>query len=253
MTPPPAASRLDRISFQDWLLAAIGGLFTLGGLLIMRRDFNTGIATLVFFGLCFAHAVRVILRKRRALKQMALTATVAGGVPLRQSRLRMALLGGAILAVGATQAVFGGHAQALLQGIGWLLVAVGAATLLAVAAGLLANDHIQFDPAGITFAQRGGKARVPWDAVTRLARGEISSNPMVLVAVDAEAVVAEPAAYRPRLLAQMARSRGGMGADFVLMSEAYGIDAPVLLAALERYVTQPSARGELARPPKLPG
>lgn len=244
-----APSKLDRIGFQDWALAVIGGLFTLGGLLMLRSDFRTGIVTLVFFGLCFAHAVSVILRKRRAQKLQALTATVAGGVPIRQSRARMALLGGAILAVGATHVAF--TTEPVRVGLGWLLVGIGAAVLIALALGLVSAGYIQFDPAGITFAQRRGKAIVPWEAVTGLARGDMQNNPIVLVTIDAQAITAEPAAYRPRLLKQLARSRGAMGADFFIMSAAYGIDAPVLLAALQRYVTEPASRQELRRVARL--
>lgn len=246
-----APSKLDRISFQDWALAVIGGLFTLGGLLMLRSDFKTGIVTLVFFGLCFAHAVSVILRKRRARKQVAVTASVAGGVPIRQSRVRMALLGGTLLSLGTLQAAF--TSNAVQAGIGWLLVIVGGVMLAGLAAGLLYTAYIQFDPAGITFGDRHGKAVVPWHAVTGLARADMNNNPIVLVSVDAQALAVQPAAYQPRLSRQMARSRGAMGADFAIMSTVYGIDAPVLLAALQRYVTEPASRQELQRLPQLRG
>ena len=245
------ASALDRIRLQDWLLAAVSLLFTLGGLLIIGRDFKTGVVTLALFGLCLLHSVRVILRKRRALKQVALTASVVGGVPIRQSRRRMAGLGVALLAIGGTHAAF--TSQPVQVGLGWLLVATGAALLLGLALGRVFTASIQFDPAGITFADRHGRAHVPWDAVTALARGELQNNPMVLVSVDGGSVQAEPAAYRQRLFQQMGRSRGLMGADFVIMCNSYGIDAPVLLAALQRYVAEPAARQELQRLPALAG
>lgn len=245
------ASRLDKITLQDWALAVIGGLFTLGGLLMLRNDFKTGIVTLVFFGLCFAHAVSVILRKRRARKLVALTASVAGGVPIRQSRTRMALLGGALLILGALQVAF--ITDAVQVGIGWLLVVVGGVMLAGLAAGLLYTAYIQFDPSGITFGDRHGKAVVPWQAITGLARTDMNNNPIVLVSVDPEAIAVQPAAHRPRLSRQMARSRGSFGADFAIMSTVYGIDAPVLLAALQRYVAEPESRRELQRLPQLRG
>lgn len=245
--PPP----LDRISFQDWALAVIGGLFTLAALVIIRKDFKTGIVTLAFFGLCFAHAVSVILRKRRARRQVAMTASVAGGVPIRQSRLRMGLLGSALLGLGGLHAAFTTHAVQI--GIGWFLVAVGAVMLVGLASGLVCTAYVQFDPAGLTFGDRRGKAWVPWDAVTGLARTEMSSNPVVLVSVDVQAIQILPATQQQRLLKQMGRTRGTFGADFALMSTVYGIDAPVLLAALQRYVTEPESRQELQRLPKLRG
>jgi len=245
-----ATSRLTRITTQDWALAAISLLFTLAGLFIVGRDFSTGVVTLVLFGLGLVHAVSVILRKRRAQRRRALTAGVIGGVPIRQSRTRMALLGGALLAIGVTHIAFTTRAVQVV--LGGLLLGIGVAVVIAVVLGRLSGDYLQFDPAGITFGQPRGKAIVPWDAVTRVAAGELVDNPVVLVSVDAQAVVAAPPAHLPALLRQMARCRGGPGADFVLMTASYGIDAPVLLAALQRYVSQPAARGELACPPRLP-
>jgi len=251
MAPTDSASQLDRISFQDWALAVIGGLFTLGGLVIIGRDFKTGIVTLAFFGLCFAHAVSVILRKRRARRQVAVTASVAGGVPIRQSRLRMALLGGALLVLGGLHAAF--TPNAVQMGLGWLLVAVGGVMLIGLASGLLYTAYFQFDPDGLSFGDRHGKAVVPWSAITGLARADMSNNPVVLVSVDADAIEVVPDTHRLRLFKQMGRTRGTLGADFAIMGTVYGIDAPVLLAALQRYAAEPAARQELQRLPQLRG
>lgn len=241
----------DRITFQDWLLAAIFAAFTAASLVIIRKDFNTGITTLVFFGLGLVWAVSVLLRKRRARAQAAMTTvSLPGGVPIRPSKARLALLGGGLLVLGATLAAFA--APVLMQGIGWFLVAVGGALLAGIAAGRLPGGHLQFDTEGITFAQRQGEARVPWDAITGLARHDISDNPCVLIAVDPDAVVAKPAHFRPRLLKGMAQSHGMLGADFLIMTGAYGMDAPLLMAALKRYATEPAARLELQHRPQLP-
>ena len=240
---------IERITFPDWALVVIGGLFTLGGLLIIGRDFKTGIVTLAFFGLCFAHALSVVLRKRRARRQRAVTATVAGGVPIRQSRLRMGLLAGALLGLGGLHAAF--TTNVVQIGIGWLLVVVGAVMLIGLASGLLYTAYVQFDPEGLSFGDRRGKAIVPWAAVTGLARTAMSNNPVVLVSVDADAIAIVPAAHELKMLKQMGRTRGTFGADFAIMSTVYGIDAPVLLAALQRYVTEPESRRELQRLPQL--
>lgn len=248
-----APSRLDKIGFRDWAMVAIGLFFTLASLLIMRSDLKGGLVSGTFFGLCLAHAVSVIVRKRRMRKQVALTATVAGGVPIRQSRSRMALMGLALLAVGITQTAFGGVINPLLVDIGWLLLIVGGGLLAGLATGVLPIGFIQFDPEGITFAGWRGQAFVPWFAVTGLARGEVHYNPAVLLCVDAEAVRPQPETYRRRMARQMAFSRGKMGGDFAILSQNYGIDSPVLLAALQRYVTKPDSRQELRRLPGLPG
>ncbi|MFG6460572.1 hypothetical protein ACG04Q_03245 [Roseateles sp. DXS20W] len=248
-----AGTAPDRITPQDWALAIIGGLFTLAGLLILRNDFNTGIVTLALFGLCFVHAVGVIVRKRRLQRQQAgaVTASVTGGVPLRQSRARMLLLAGALLAIGATHAAFTTHPVQI--GIGWLLLAVGGVMLLGLLSGRLYTGYLQFDPDGLSLGDRHGRAHVPWDAITGIARTDLHTHPLVLVSVDAGAVQALPATHGPRLMKQMGRTHGQFGADFAIMTTAYGIDAPVLLAALRRYATQPAARQELQRPPRLRG
>lgn len=243
----------DRITPQDWALAVIGGLFTLAGLLIIRRDFNTGIVTLALFGLCFVHAVGVIVRKRRLQRQQAgaVAASVAGGVPLRQSRVRMLLLAGALLAIGATHAAFTTHPVQI--GIGWLLLAVGGVMLAGLLSGRLYTDYLQFDPDGLSLGNRRGLAFVPWDAITGVARADLHTHPIVLLRVDLNAVQARPATHGPRLLKQMGRTHGQFGADFAIMTTVYGFDAPVLLAALRRYATEPATRHELRRPPQLRG
>lgn len=83
---------MDKITFKDWLFALIGLLFTLSGMLIIQKDFNTGITTLVFFGTCFAVAVHIIVRKLRLQRQSLRAVTVAGGEPIHASKKRIALL-----------------------------------------------------------------------------------------------------------------------------------------------------------------
>jgi hypothetical protein len=78
-----------------------------------------------------------------------------------------------------------------------------------------------------------------------LARGEWQKNQAVFIGVACDAVTAEPPTYLARVRKQMASSRKWSGAEFVILSSLYGIDSPVLLAAIERYATSPQARAEL--------
>ncbi|WP_215397176.1 hypothetical protein [Rheinheimera oceanensis] len=242
---------MDKVTFKDWLFALIGLLFVLSSLLIMQKDFNTGMTTLVFFGACFAVAVHIIIRKLRLQRQSLHTVTVSGGEPIHASKKRIALLGIGLLAFGSTLMLFQPDDNRIFYGISLLIAITGAVLLLGLFSGRLAKTYIQFDPAGFTFGYPKGKVSIAWEAITDLYRGDIHNNPAVFLSVAAENITVEPASYLAKVSKQMASSRKWTGADFVIMTSTYGIDAPVLMAAIERYITQPEARAELQAQRKL--
>lgn len=244
---------IDRVSFKDWLLVLIGGVFTLLGLLILPRDLKTGLTSVVFFGPCFAWAVGVVVRKRRQARQRPLQARVVGGQAIRPSRWRVGLLGGGLVLVGGTLAVL--HA-----GEGWVmfvcaLVMLGAGlwTLWALLFGPFARTYLQFEPAGLRIGSAHGSALVPWQAIVELGRGELHNNAAVVLRVQTDAVVAEPPAFAPRMHRSMASSRALIGADFVILSSHCGVDATVLLATIGHYLDTPEDRQELQGVPRLGG
>jgi hypothetical protein len=245
MAKKSTISKLDKVTFKDWLFALIGLFFTLAGLVILHNDFKAGITTLTFFGSCFAVAVYIILRKFRLQSQSPLAVTVAGGVPIRPSRLRMALLGLGLLVVGVVLAVFQPGDNKILLGCALLMAMTGGVLLVGLITGHLPKAYLQFDPSGLTFGCLSGKATLPWSAITDVARGEIHNNQAVFISVACEAVTAELSSYLARIRKQMASSRTWTGADFVIMSSLYGMDSPILLAAIERYASSPEARAEL--------
>ncbi|KUM54827.1 hypothetical protein AR688_16320 [Rheinheimera sp. EpRS3] len=251
MTKPATESTLDKITFKDWLFALIGLLFTLSGLLIIQKDFNTGITTLVFFGSCFAVAAHTIIRKLRLQRQSLRTVTVVGGEPIHASKKRIALLGIGLLAFGSTLMLFQPDDNKIFYGITLLIALTGAVMLVGLFSGRLAKTYIQFDPSGFTFGYPKGKVSIPWEAITDLYRGEIHNNQAIFLSVAQENILVEPASYLAKVNKQMASSRKWTGADFVIMTSTYGIDAPVLMAAIERYITQPEARVELQAQRKL--
>lgn len=242
-------SRIDKVTFKDWLFALIGLLFTLAGLLIIWGDFKVGITTLAFFGLCFAVSVLTILRKLRLQRQSPLTATVVGGEPMRPSRARIGMLGIGLLVVGSILALFQPNDDKIFFGCALLMATAGGVLLVGLLTGLLLKAYIQFDPPGITFGYFGGKATIPWSAIAKVARGEIQNNQAVFLWVEHEAITAEPASYLPKIKKQMSSSRTWTGADFVILSSKYGVDAPILLAAITRYASSSEARSELKPAP----
>ena len=251
MAPKHPVSQLDKVTVKDWMLAAVGFMFTLAGLLIIRRDFKVGITTLAFFGSCFALSVRVILRKLRLQKQGPMTATVVGGEPIRPSKARMATLGGGLFVVGTILSVFQPDNDKVMFGISIFVASVGALFLVALATGWLSKAFIQFDQEGLTLGFWRGKTTIPWSSITNVARGEIHSNPAIFIWVDHNAVTTEPPEYLTKIRKQMASARAWTGADFAIMSSNYGIDAPVLLAAIERYASEPASREQLRTTPRL--
>lgn len=251
MAEKPVISRLDKVTFTDWLLALIGLLFILVGLVIIQKDFKAGITTLSFFGVCFAVFVHTILRKLRLQRQSPLTVAVVGGVPIRPSRLRAGMFGLGLVGLGGTLALFRPGDSLIFLGCALLMVAVGGVIVVGLVTGFLPKSYLQFDPPGITFGYWGGKVTIPWSAITEVARGEIHGNQAVFIGVVNEAVTAEPPSYLAKVQKKMASSRAWTGADFVIMNSLYGIDAPILVAAMERYITSPEARTELRPAPAL--
>jgi hypothetical protein len=248
MAKKTTTSKLDKVTVKDWLFALIGLFFTLAGVVIFQKDFQTGITTLVFFGSCFTVAVYIILRKLRLQRQSPLAVSVAGGVPIRPSRSRLAMLGLGLLVVGIILAAFSPGDNPILFGLAWLIAFTGGLLGAGLVTGHLPKAYIQFDPSGLTLGYRAGKAIIPWSAITDAARGDIHNNQAVFIRVASEAVTAEPRSYLARIRKQMASSRTWTGADFVIMSSLYGMDSPILLAAIERYAFSSETRAELASP-----
>lgn len=250
---PSSTPGLDRVRLRDWLLAAIGVLFTLAGLLIMRSDFNVGVTTFVFFGACSLVFADTIRRKLRTQRQSLVSARVVGGMPIRPSRTRVAALGTGLLVVGVTMLGFTTDAGLVIHACAVVMMAVGAMLLGGLATGFIAKAYIQFDPPGLTFGASRGRAFVPWSAITRVERGEMHDNQAVFLWVNRDAVEAQPPSYLPTLQKQLASSQRWVGADFVILTSTYGVDAPVLLAAINRYIGFPEARAELRQAPTLNG
>jgi hypothetical protein len=244
-------SKLDKISFKDWLLLLISLLFTLGGLVLLKSNFNLGITTIAFFGGCLAVAISTILGKLRAQKYSSADASVTGGTPIRPARARFVAIGLGLFVIGSIFVKFQPDDDQTMFVIALFIAATGAIVLVSALTGLLSRNYIQFDPPGITFGFWGGKAIVPWSAITDLARGEMQSNQAVFLRVHQQAVSAEPLTYLAKIQKQMSLSQALTGAEFFILSSNYAIDAPMLFAVIERYVNHPEFRAELAADQQL--
>ncbi|HEX4340797.1 MAG TPA: hypothetical protein VH062_33040 [Polyangiaceae bacterium] len=235
-----------RPRFRDWALLGVGLAFVAMGVLIVPRDRDVGIVTITFFGMCTAVAAATITRKLRFHSQRPLTARIAGGVPIRPSRTKLALLGGGFFFLGVVLITFGHGYGSVFWGGSWLIAGVGGAVIIGLLSGGLPVGHLQFDPDGMTIGRRGWCFTVPWDRIVQLGTGEYQSNPVLYVWLDdVGAVVARPPESMPKVLAHLASCERWMGAPVAVMTSQYTLDLPLLVRALERYVADPGARAEL--------
>jgi hypothetical protein len=244
-----APSGYPRPGFGDWLLLAGSVMFVAGGLFIIRSDPNTGIVTIAVFGLAAAvHAVNLVRKWRFYRMRRPLQVHVVGGVPIRPLRGNLVIAGAGIAALGVVIVVFGRHYGLVMWSIGWLLAATGIVLLLALAGRLLPVGYLRFDAPGITIAGRDWAYMIPWDNISQMATGEYNRNPVLLIRLHHEdAIEVRPPERKGKVLKRLAWSTALFGAPVMLMPSQYGLDLPLLVQALERYITIAPARAELSR------
>jgi len=237
-----------RPSLSDWALLAIAVAFVVSGAIILPHDRDVGIVTLAFFGPCAALFTAIILRKLRYRRLRAEKAEIVGGVPIRQSRALLLAYSATLTIMGILLVLFGRSYGILFWTIAWMIALIGCALLLVVLFGRLASDYVQFDPEGITFGRRRFLFTVPWDGIAQVSSGSWHDNPAVFMWLrDLDGVHVRPVESRDRAFKQFASNMAWAGAPVVLFPSQYGIDLPLLMIALERYLNEPSARAELAR------
>jgi len=235
---------------RDWLLLALGLGLTLMGVVVLPSKPDVAIVTVTMFGLASVTFLITVLRKLRAARERPVSATVVGGTLIRPSRLRVALLGGGLLAFGIVVVVFGGTYPVLFVAIGWFVLLVGAVVLGGLAIGWLPVGGLRFDPEGMTIFRKGWSVTIPWNNVRGLAASEFHSNPLLLINLrDVHAVEVHPTEAMTRYVREVGNSRGVFGADVGIGTGGYELDLPLLLTALQRYVTDPKSREELVPPP----
>jgi hypothetical protein len=240
-------SRYPRPAVRDWALLTINVVFVAAGLLILAHDRNVGIVTLAFFGPCLVLTVGIILRKMRFRRFRALKAEIVGGVPIRASRALLLCLALTLTLMGVIIVLFGRSYPLIFWMLAWLIASIGGALVIAVLSGLIPNDYLKFDPEGITFGRARHAYMVPWNNIAQISAGHMHDNPALLIWLhDDNRVTVHPSEKRARVLKSFAWGRSWAGAPIMLLPSRYGIDLPVLVLALERYLNEPTARSELA-------
>jgi hypothetical protein len=232
---------------KDWALLAINIVFVAAGLFILPHKSDVGIVTLAFFGPCLIVTVGTVLRKFRFCRFRALKAEIVGGVPIRASRAQALATALVLTLMGVIIVLFGRSYGLIFWTLAWLIALIGGALMIAVLCGLIPNDYLKFDPEGITFSRARYSYMVPWDNIARVSAGHMHDNPTLFIWLhDYNRVTVQPSEKKAQVLKSFAWGTGWAGAPIMLLPSRYGIDLPPLMLALERYLTEPTARNELA-------
>jgi hypothetical protein len=247
MRERPLTDTYPKPTFRDWALLVVAVLFTVAGAIILPHDRNVGIVSIAMFGPCAAVFVIIIMRKLRFRRLRALKAEIVGGVPIRQSRALVVTSSITLAAMGAIFILFGHSYGPVFLVLAWVIALIGGALLIGALSGWWPNGSIQFDPEGITFGRSGFAFTVPWDNIAQVSAGNLNNNPAAFMSLrDYHGILVRPDTRRARALKQLAWNTGWAGAPIVIFTPNYGMDLPLFMAALERYLADPSARAELA-------
>jgi hypothetical protein len=232
---------------KDWALLAINIVFVALGLFILPHNRDVGIVSLALFGPCLVVTAGTVLRKFRFRRIRALKAEIVGGVPIRQSRTQTLVTALVLTLMGVIMILFGRSYGLIFWSLAWLMALLGGTLTIAVLWGLIPNGYLKFDPEGITFGHTRYSYMVPWDNIARLSAGHMHDNPALFIWLhDYGRVTVQPSEKKAQVLKSFAWGTGWAGAPIMLLPSRYGMDLPLLMLALERYLNEPTARSELA-------
>ncbi len=248
---------------KNWFMVIVGVLFAAFGLYqAIGAGKRAGFTPFAFFGACALVGVRGIRRERSIRAHgRALAVEIPEYVPLQHNATDgLVFMIGAIV-VGTVVALTGGEMGTLLQVLGVVIAAGGAAALLTFAIlthqGKLKQVFLQFEPTGLRIGQRRYQCVAEWGNLAHVAPGEVGGHDLLLIVVRDLARLAAtvtPPGEAPRLLKAAASNRGWYGADLVLMPVQFGTDVAVLARAMARYWTPPAEREAAPTLPRqLPG
>jgi hypothetical protein len=157
------------------------------------------------------------------------------------------VLAGTLLGLGGLLLAYSHSAPALVVLCIVVMIVAGAALMIGVLAGVLPVGFLQFDPEGLTIGHRRDSFILPWDSISAVAPGEFNDNPVLFLSVhELGSIIVHPPDARVRVIARLMSNLRWVGAHVMIMTSQYGIDLPLLVGAVERYVAEPGARQELA-------
>jgi hypothetical protein len=237
-----------RPRFGDWALLGVSGVFTALGVVLLvatTADRHMAFASTAFFGLCTSIAAVVLSEKRRTARFAAKEGVVEsaqGRIP--EAKVRP-VAGGAMVAVLGGLLVTVPGAPLPLRLASGAMVLGGLGLVGAVALGLRGNRWLQFEVAGLRVGNAARSFLMPWSDIVGCQRGEMNSNPVVLVQLGdltGALASAEPAAYAGTVAAMLPDGQ------LTIFPMAFGLDAGLFARSIATYVTDPARRERLAQP-----
>jgi hypothetical protein len=246
---------------KNWFVVIVGGLFAAFGFYqAIWEGKRGGFTALAFFGGCALVGARGI-RRERAIRAhgRALAVEIPEYVPLQHHATEGLVYMAGMIVVGSVVALTAGEMGTLMQVLGGVIAAAGAAALLTFAirkrTGKLKRIFLQFEPTGLRIGQRTYECVAEWSNLAFVAPGELGGHDLLLMRVRDLARLAAtvtPPDAAPRLLKAVATNRGWYGADLVLMPVQFGTDVAVLAKAMTRYWKPSADRAAPAGPRRLP-
>lgn len=238
-------------SLHNWFLLLIGVAFIICGLILLPSNFNVGIVTLAFFGSCAvlpAYRILKDLRPRPAPDRVAL----AGGIPIRPSRLFLGGIAAWVIIVASICLIFGDSYPLIFRMLIAAVLLAGCLMLCAVVIGWMPGTHLQFDPQGITLGYRRHSFLVGFDNIAAITMTEVQSNTFLLMQLhDPDLIEVAPPEQRVRVFKRMRNLERLYGGHIMIPTGQYRMDPSLLTQALHRYITEPSSRSELSAKPAL--
>jgi hypothetical protein len=204
------------------------------------------IGSLGFWGLALCAVVGEIARQRGYRAFRATKVTVIGGVVIRARRTRFLALGGVLIVIGTSLLI--SFEPIVGKGAALCIALLGAALVFVTITGVWWPwpSFLQFVPDGLRIGHRGWSALIPWEGIYRVHAMEQGRLPFVCLSLlSPEVVHVWPASARTKVLKKL---RGAVAtSDVSIPTFVFGIDLPVLMAAIRRYRGDPAARSELAQ------
>lgn len=240
-------------SITDWLLVVGNALFTATGLVMGVTGKPTGFAVAAFFGGCCAVAIWMIVRKIRTRKHAnADTVEVVGFKPLRAPRTTGFVIASGMVVVGGIGVLMGVEIGTVYVVLSGLIGVLGVTLLAGLASGIVPRPFLQFEPGGLRMGRGRYTYFVSWENIAKVGVGNSGGHDVLLIETfDVDKVYASISAARSIDFAEKnlrkvtASNRNWYGSDIAIMPLQFGTDLGLLLRAIERYLSDPSARRTL--------
>ncbi|RHX86298.1 hypothetical protein [Leptospira stimsonii] len=248
MNPMKSAYHDLKPQRKDWVLTGISLLSVLIGVIILPENWNVGIVTIAFFGVCSGTFLATILRKMRESQFQSLSIDVAGGLDIQPSRVRVWMMACLLIFLGSILIVFGKEYPFVFRLISYFIAGSGFFLAVLVALGKIPSGFLRFDSDGFRIGRKKWTVFLPWDEIAEVSAGEFNSNSAVFLTLRSfDRIKTEPEEFYSKAIQEILSSEAWVGAHFMILTSNYGMSSPMLVEAITQYTTQPEAREKLSR------